>query len=269
MVTHMESTAGSGDEGVIADSDSQDRRPTALITGAAGNIGTAVAGLLGSLGWALVMTDIDDGGGETAAATLRGGGTDAVYRRLDVTVDEDWRRIEHEVALVHGGLDLLYFNSGSSDLTPLGKSGADSWRRMLDLHVTGALSGIQAFAELLRNRQGSVVLTSSIHAHVGFGHHSAYAAAKGGLEALTRQLAVDLAPMVRVNCVALGSIFTAPWSDVSEAELASIRDRIPLARIGRPEDVAPVVAFLASRQAGYVTGQAIVIDGGRTIWSGE
>ncbi|WP_188283262.1 SDR family NAD(P)-dependent oxidoreductase [Streptomyces sp. CBMA29] len=237
----------------------------AVVTGAVGEIAQASARLLADSGWTLVLTDIDDERGRTIAARTGA----AEYHRCDVTDQDDWARLRDHLARRHGRLDLLYFNSGSSARTPLGDTPVARWKHLLDVHITAVYQGVAALRDLLDVARGSVVVTSSIHSVTAFHEYSAYAAAKGGLEALTRQLAVDCAPGVRVNAVALGAVFTSPWEIAGEEELAAIRSRIPLGRIGSPADVASVVAFLASEGAAYLTGQTLRVDGGRTIWAGE
>lgn len=241
----------------------------ALITGAAGEIAGTVAALLADQDWTLVLTDVDDEAGQALAAELAGKGARAVYWHLDVTSERDWQQMRGVLSDEYGRLDLLYFNSGTSARTPLEDSPVSAWTKLVEVHLTGAFLGVRACIDLLRPHRGSIVLTSSIHARNGFAHFPAYAAAKSGIEGLTRQLAVDCAPQVRVNAVTLGAVYTRAWEGTAQAELDAISERIPLGRIGGPEDVAPVVAFLASSGAAYITGQSIVIDGGRTAWSGE
>lgn len=241
----------------------------ALITGAAGEIAGAVAALLAEQGWTLLLTDVDDEAGRALAAELADKGVRAAYLHLDVSSERDWTGARRALSEDFGRLDLLYFNSGTSARTPLEGSPVNAWTRLVEVHLTGAFLGVRACIDLLKACQGSVVLTSSIHARFGFAHFPAYAAAKSGLEGLTRQLAFDCAPSVRVNAVTLGSIYTRAWDGTEQEELDAITERIPLGRIGGPEDVAPVVAFLASSAAAYITGQSIVVDGGRTAWSGE
>jgi NAD(P)-dependent dehydrogenase (short-subunit alcohol dehydrogenase family) len=249
-------------------SGSRDSR-VALITGAAGEIAGAVAALLTDQDWTLVLTDVDDEAGRARAARLTAKGARAAYRHLDVSSERDWKQVRRALSDEYGRLDLLYFNSGTSARTPLEASPVEAWTKLVEVHLTGAFLGVRECIDLLRAHRGNVVLTSSIHARTGFARFPAYAAAKSGIEGLTRQLAVDCAPNVRVNAVTLGSIYTRAWEGTAQEELDAISARIPLGRIGAPEDVAPVIAFLASPAAAYITGQSIVVDGGRTAWSGE
>ena len=162
-----------------------------------------------------------------------------------------------------GGLDILVNNASTFYPTPLGEITEADWDDLVGSNFKAPLFLSQAAAASLRERRGSIVNIVDIHAQRPLSNHLVYGSAKAGLAMLTRALAKELAPDVRVNGVSPGAILW-PESDMSDDTKASILDQVPLARAGEPGDIAGCVVYLV-RDATYVTGQIVAVDGGRSI----
>jgi pteridine reductase len=167
------------------------------------------------------------------------------------------------VARWRGGIDILVNNASTFYPTPLGEITEAQWDDLVGSNLKAPLFLSQAAAPGLRERRGSIVNIVDIHAQRPLRNHPVYSPAKAGLAMLTRALAKDLAPEVRVNGVSPGAILW-PESDMSDKTKASIIDQVPLARAGAPSDIAGCVLYLV-RDASYVTGQIVAVDGGRSI----
>ncbi|MFG2357939.1 SDR family NAD(P)-dependent oxidoreductase [Streptomyces sp. NPDC048521] len=237
---------------------------TALITGAASGIGAATAVRLAAEGAAVVLADIAEERGAALAERITEDGGSAKFVAADVAAEGDWARL---VAAAHtyGPVDVLVSNAYTVDVTPAHRMTLASWQRQLDVDLTGSFLGFRAVLPDLRERHGSVVLTSSVHAHKGIPGHPAYAAAKGALLSLCGQLAVEYGPEVRVNAVVPGPILTAAWDRVPEEDRERSVAETAARRFGTPEEVAAAIAFLAADEASYITGTSLVVDGGWSV----
>src|ERR1700742_1217062 len=236
----------------------------ALVTAAASGIGAASATRLAAEGATVVVTDVaDDQGRELAGRLPRGGG----YQHLDVASADDWEAVRAYVDRRFGRLDIVHSNAASVVDKPAHELTLEEWNAQLAVSLTGAWLVVRTFIDLLRAASGSIILTSSVLAQAGLPRRPAYAASKGALDALARQLAVEYGPEVRVNTIRPGPIRTPSWDGPFYGPGDEERSAAATAagRLGRPEEVAAVVAFPASDDAAYVTGATIPVDGGWSI----
>jgi NAD(P)-dependent dehydrogenase (short-subunit alcohol dehydrogenase family) len=163
-----------------------------------------------------------------------------------------------------GGLDILINNAGISIRHPFLEITPEEWRRIIDVNLNGIFLVGRASAELmLAGEGGAIVNTGSTNALTGYHYYADYNASKAGVVELTRSMALELGPRIRVNAVCPGFILT-PMQDAEYTEemKRAFSDKLPLERLGTPEDVAGLFAFLASDEAAFITGQSFVIDGG-------
>ena len=240
----------------------------ALITGAANGIGLATACELWRRGRRVALADVDGALAEQRRAELDPEGTRTMAVAADVT---DTGAVEAMVAAVldrFGRLDVLVNNAGRPVAEPVASLDDDAWDSALDVNLSGTLRCSRAALPALRASPApSVVNMASAAALVGMPGRAGYSAAKAAVVALTRVLAVEWAPHdIRVNAVAPGYVRTAGFDERMGAERGrELSARVPLGRLCRPEEVGSVIAFLASADAAYVTGQVLAIDGGLTV----
>ncbi|MFJ9539605.1 SDR family NAD(P)-dependent oxidoreductase [Streptomyces sp. NPDC101225] len=237
-----------------------------LVTGAARGIGAAVSRRLAEEGARVLLTDADAAEAEKTAGALREGGLAAEARACDVAEREAVEAAVAHAAATFGSLDVLVNCAAScTPDTPLFEGGGDdAWDRDLDITLTGTYRCCRAaLPHLAASGRGAVVTIGSVNAVQHFGNHG-YSAAKAGLLSLTRTMAGHAASRgVRVNLVMPGTVRTSAWEG-REDELESLRTLYPLGRVGEPGDIAAAVAFLASRDAAWITGTALTVDGGLT-----
>ena len=244
----------------------------AIVTGAGRGIGAATARKLAAEGASVVVADVDtDAGAPTASAIVASGGR-AVFVRTDV---RDGAQIQAcvEAALQHyGQLDVLVNNAGVNFVRPTLEVTEDDWEQVLGVDLRGTFLFCQAaLRHMTPRRTGSIVNISSVHARASLPGAAPYAAAKGGVSAMTRSLATEFGPLgIRVNAVCPGLTATEIWHDILAAgpDPRSVdqhwRDHIALNRLQTPEEVASTIAFLASDDAAYITGSELYTDGGMT-----
>jgi NAD(P)-dependent dehydrogenase (short-subunit alcohol dehydrogenase family) len=242
----------------------------AIITGAASGMGRAMARLFAAEGARLVLADVDMSGGEAVTGDIKANGGEAVFRRVDVSRAAEVEALVRAALDAHGRIDVLVNNAGIEGASArLADQSEEDWDRVLAVNLKGVFLGMKyALPVMVAQERGSIVNTASVAGLAGWHGAAAYSASKGGVVILTKTAAIEYARWnVRVNCICPGVINTPMVERITggTAEaLERLRRMQPLPRIGTPEDVARMALFLASDESSFVTGAAMVVDGGYT-----
>jgi len=257
----------------------------ALVTGAGGGIGAAICHRLSTEGAFIVAADMDFSAASKVAERVKAAGGGVFAVQLDITSQLQWRSAVAETLRVAGGLDILVNNAGVAHIKPLEAVSVDEWNADINVNLNGAFFGIKESLNAMRESAkrspsgASIINIASVSALVGSPGMPAYSASKGGLRLFSKAIALDFAKRrygIRVNSVYPGLIdtsLTTPLFDSmrganSNKDIETIRaeviEKYPIGRIGRPEEIAGVVCFLAGDDSSYMIGAELVVDGGLT-----
>ncbi|CAN5490589.1 glucose 1-dehydrogenase [soil metagenome] len=259
----------------------------ALVTGGLGGIGLAIAERYVAEGATLWVTDIAREGTPPVLSALGRLGNQLRYFPLDVTDEREWRAAEQRLRDEGQGLDILVLNAGVAGGGATAEVDLAEWRRIMAVNADGAFLGIRAMSNLLaesgagRRGGSSIIVLSSILGLVGYAETAAYSASKGAVRLLAKATAVEFATArrpIRVNSIHPGFIRTemalgeargretAGESGALDDLVATLESKTPMGRLGEPEEVAGVAAFLASEDSSFMTGSEMIVDGGWTAW---
>jgi NAD(P)-dependent dehydrogenase (short-subunit alcohol dehydrogenase family) len=240
----------------------------ALITGGGSGIGRAAALLFSKEGARICISDLDGAKGKETAKLITKQGGEAFFVKVDVSKAEDAEKMVDETIKKYNALDILFNNAGVSASLSILETSEDEWDRTMNINLKGVFLGCKyALPHMVRKKNGSIINMSSVSGIMGSQNLAAYCASKGGVLMLTRAMACDLGPYgIRVNCICPSHIITPMVegfiNTLPKSNVKSVATRYPLRRFGKPEEVAKVALFLASEDSSFITGSAVVVDGG-------
>lgn len=242
----------------------------AVITGAGSGIGKATAVLFASEGAKVIVADWILEGAEETIRSIRVAGGEATFVKADVSKSTDVENMFKTTIGAYGQLDILFNNAGIGQMYySVEETPEDVWDRVINVNLKGVFLGMKYGIPHMLDKGGSIINSASTGALVGFSYFSPYCASKGGVLALTRAVAHEYAGRnIRINCICPGVISTPLIERVRSSPkwetIASTRPQTPMGRLGKPEEIAHAVLFLASDESSYATGTALIIDGGYT-----
>ncbi|PKM82804.1 MAG: beta-ketoacyl-ACP reductase [Firmicutes bacterium HGW-Firmicutes-14] len=242
----------------------------ALVTGASRGIGRAIALKLAANGARVGVHCLQnqDLAEQVAEEITRNSGEAEVFLG-DISDSIAATQIVEETISVFGRIDILVNNAGIVRDYPAAGMEDTEWSKVLNVNLTGTFNMCRAAAKpMMMQKSGRIINISSFIARLGGRGQANYSASKGGIESLTRSLAVELGPRnITVNAIAPGAVLTDMSKEAIEAHGGQLVSKIPLNRLGKPEDIASLAAYLASDEAGYITGEVIGVTGGLGLWS--